>query len=172
MAQLHWIRRYMWIVPVLLGLVFLGAGAYMIREGLAAKDDVHDALVAEQITTSQDASIPGVPVDSVATAQSQEALITEHTLGELGPYSSMARDDPNRETYLSGVTLRNALNLAVMGFKVSDLVVGVGAIVLVIGLTNIIVMAPVLFWVREGAPKGVEVAAAVPRPAHRPAPSG
>jgi hypothetical protein len=154
MALVGLIRRYMWTVPVLIGLVFVGAGAYMISEGLVAKDDVHHALVAEEITTSEDASIPGALVDSVSTAKAQEALITEHTLGELGPYSGMERDDPDRETYINGVTLRTALNQAVIGFKVADLVVGVGMIVLVIGLTNIAVMAPVLFWTREGTTKG------------------
>lgn len=149
MAMLGWIRQYMWTVPILIGLVFVGTGAYMISEGLAAKDDVHHALVAEQIITSDDATIPGALVDSVATAKAQEALIMEHTLGEFGPYSGMERDDPDRETYIKGVALRTALNQAVMGFKVAELVVGVGVLVLVIGLTNIVVMAPVLFWTRE-----------------------
>ena len=153
------IRRYMWIIPVLIGLVFVGSGVYTISEGLAAKDEVRGALVAEQITTSEDASIPSVLVDSVATARAQEALITEHTLGSLGPYSSMERDNPDRDTYVTGVTLRTALNQAVIGFRVSDLVIGIGAMILVVGLTNIVLMAPVLFWTREGTPKRAGVMA-------------
>ena len=152
MTTLGWIRRYLWVVPVLIGLVFVGAGVYMISEGVAAKNEVHDTLVAEQITTSDDASIPGVLVDSAATARAQEALIREHTLGEMGPYSGLERGDPQRETYITGVTLRNALNMAVLGFNVSNLVIGIGAIVVVMGLTNITVMAPVLFWTRGEAP--------------------
>ncbi len=152
MTALQRIRRYMWVVPVLIGLVFVGAGVYMITEGLAAKNEVHDTLVAEQITTSDDATIPGALVESAATARAQEVLIREHTLGEMGPYSGMERDDPQRETYLKGVTLRNALNMAVLGFNVSNLVIGIGALVVVIGLTNISVMAPVLFWTRGEAP--------------------
>jgi len=152
MATLGWIRRYMWVVPVLIGLVFVGAGVYMISEGVAAKNEVHDTLVAEQISTSDDATIPGALVDSAATARVQEELIREHTLGEMGPYSGMERDDPQRETYLKGVTLRNALNMAVLGFNVSNLVIGIGVLVVVIGLTNIAVMAPVLFWTRGEVP--------------------
>ncbi len=152
MAALGWIRRYMWVVPVLIGLVFVGAGVYMITEGLAAKNEVHNTLVAEQIITSDDATIPGALVDSAATARAQEELIREHTLGEMGPYSGMERDGPQRETYLKGVTLRNALNMAVLGFNVSNLVIGIGVIVVVMGLTNITVMAPVLFWTRGEAP--------------------
>ena len=48
--------------------------------------------------------------------------------------SSLDRDDPNRETYLSGLTLRNSLNLAVVGFGVADMAVGVGAVTIVLGL--------------------------------------
>jgi hypothetical protein len=145
-------RRYIWIVPVLLGLVFIGAGAYMVSEGMQAKDQVHDALVAEQITTSDDATIPGVLVDSPATARAQEEVIKEHTLGTNGPYSGMARDDPNRDSYIKGVTLRTALNQAVIGFKVSDLVIGMGAVVIVLGATNVLLMAPVMYLVGQGAP--------------------
>ena len=48
----------------------------------------------------------------------------------------MEPDDPNRETYLKGLTLRNALNLAVVGFGVADLAIGTGAgaISIVLGL--------------------------------------
>ena len=84
--------------------------------------------------------------------RAQEELIREHTLGEIGPYSGMERDNPQRETYLNGVTLRNPLNMAVLGFNVSNLVIGIGVLVVVIGLTNIAVMAPVLFWTRGEAP--------------------
>lgn len=141
------VRHYVWLVPVLLGFLFLGAGAYMMSEGVEARNLVRNELRAEQITTSEDASIPGVLVADVSTARSEEALITEHTRGEYGPYSGMERDDPNRATYLNGVTLRNALNLAVMGFKVSDLVVGIGVFVVVLGVTNIVFLAPVMYFV-------------------------
>ena len=46
----------------------------------------------------------------------------------------MEPDDPNRETYLKGLTLRNALNLAAVGFGVADLAIGTGAISIVLGL--------------------------------------
>ncbi|MEE8347066.1 MAG: hypothetical protein V3S20_06945, partial [Dehalococcoidia bacterium] len=119
------------------------------------------------ITTSDDAVIPGALVDDVATARAQEGIIKEHTLGTLGPYSGMEREDPNRETYLKGVTLRTALNQAVMGFKVADLVVGVGALVLVIGLTNVTVMAPMLYWTRDGFPTSTRIPAVTPAGAAR-----
>ena len=46
----------------------------------------------------------------------------------------MERDDPNRESHLKGLTLRNALNLAIVGFGVADLAMGVGAVTIVLGV--------------------------------------
>lgn len=148
--QMTQIRRYLWIVPAVLGLVFVASGAYTISEGAAAADLVRAELRDEQVTTSGDASIPNTLVQDAATAEVQAATIKEHTYGQYGPYSGMERDDPNRETYLKGLTLRNSLNMAVMGFKVSDLVVGIGALIIAVGLTNTFVLAPVLYWNREG----------------------
>ncbi len=143
-------RRYLWVVPIILGAVFIASGAYMFTEGRAAKAQVKDSLVAEQITTSKDASIPGVLVQDAATAQAQADAIHEHSLAlENGKtYSQMTKDDPNRATYLDGVGLRTALSLAVMGFKVSDLVMGIGAFLIVTGATNVFFLAPVLFLLR------------------------
>jgi hypothetical protein len=154
MSMLTTIRRWMWIVPVLLGLVFIGAGVYMVSEGVSAKNVVKDTLVAEQITTAEDAAIPGVLVSNAATAQAQADVIQAHTLEntEGQTYAQMDREDPRRDLYVKAVTLRTALNTAVMGFKVADLVIGVGLIVGIIGVSNVLVLAPVLYWARGEAP--------------------
>ena len=152
MAPLATIRRFMWLVAVVLGLVFVAAGAYMVSEGLSAKGQVHDTLVAERITTSKDASIANAPVDDAATAQAQSDVIKMHVMETTKgkTYSEMDRQDPLRATYLDSVSLRTALNLAVMGFKVSDLVIGMGAFIIVVGATNVLLTAPLLYWLREG----------------------
>ena len=49
----------------------------------------------------------------------------------------MERDDPNREFYLKGLTLRNSLNLSVLAFGVADLAMGVGAVIIVMGLSTV-----------------------------------
>lgn len=142
------IHRALWISAVVLGAVFIGFGAFTISEGFAAKDLIRAELADEQVMTARDASIPGVPVTSEATARAQAEAIKGHTYGEYGPYSAMERDDPNRETYLKGLTLRNSLNLAAMGFKVTDLVIGVGALIVAIGVVDMVLLAPVLYWTR------------------------
>ena len=142
------IRRFLWIVPVVIGLVFVAAGAYTISEGFGARDLVRAELADEQVKTSDTASIPGAWVTDVTTAEVQAATIKEHTFGQFGPYSGMERDDPNRATYLDGLTLRNSLNMAVLGFKISELVVGIGALIIGLGVAHIALLAPVLYWGR------------------------
>jgi hypothetical protein len=143
------IRRQLWIVAVVMGIAFIALGTYTITEGLDAKDLVRAELEDEQVVTSSDASIPDTLVTNAATAQAEAEIIKEHTYGRFGPYTGMEREDPNRDTYLKGLTLRNSLNMAAMGFQVSDFVVGVGALVVVIGLTNTFMFAPLLYWTRD-----------------------
>ena len=102
--------------------------------GLDAKGDIREALVKENVITSGDATIPGVLVQDADTAKAQAVAIEDHTFGRFGPYSSLDRDDPNREAYLDGLTLRNSLNLAVVGFGVADMAVGIGAVTIILGL--------------------------------------
>lgn len=145
------IRRNIWIAVVGVGIAFFAAGLFMVNEGMDAKTLVRDRLVAEQIITGEDAAVPNALVQDVATAEAQEALITEHTLGTLGAYSTLERGSAERDTYLTGVTLRTALNLAVMGFKIADLVVGVGVFIAVVGLANIFLVAPLAYLVGHEA---------------------
>ena len=86
-----------------------------------------------------------------ATATVQAATLKEHTYGKFGPYAGMERDDPNRETYRKGLTMRNSLNMAVMGLRVAELVIGIGALLIGLGLTEMFLMAPVLYWTRPEA---------------------
>lgn len=121
-------------VAIFLGIGMVVLGGIFIFMGLDAKGDIREALVKENVITSEDAPIPGVLVRDADTAKAQAVAIESHTFGRFGPYSSMERDDPNRETYITGLTLRNSLNLAVVGFGVTDLVVGVGAVTIVLGI--------------------------------------
>ncbi len=147
------VRHNVWLAPLELGVVFIAGGIYMVSEGNAAKDEVRSAIVAENIITSDDASIPGVPVNSEATARSEAAVIDKHLLEITGGkrYADLDRDDPLRDTALRAVNLRTSLNLAVMGFNVSDLVIGMGVFMIVIGGTFVLFMAPAVFYSAEVA---------------------
>lgn len=126
--------KYAVAIAMLLGIGMVVVGGIFIAMGLDAKAEIREALLKERVITSRDSPIPGVLVEDADTARAQQDSIEAHTFGSFGPYSGMERDDPNRDVYLKGLTLRNALNLAVVGFGVADLAIGMGWIAVVLGL--------------------------------------
>lgn len=113
-------------------------GVFFVVMGFEAKSTIRTALAEENVTTSKDAVEFGVPggvlVDDARTAEAQAAVIKKHSIDRYGLYSEMERDDPNRATYIKGLTLRNSLNLSVLGFGVADLAIGTGAMIIVLGI--------------------------------------
>jgi hypothetical protein len=156
------LKQRLWVAAVAVGVIFVISGAVMLWQGAAARSDVREGLQEENITTSSDATLfgveAGIPVDNATTAKAQADVIHFHSLGGedkqvvdgkiVGgtPYSGMARDDPARATYLDGVALRSALMLAYTGFKVSDLVMGLGAAFVLVGLSTAGLLGPALYW--------------------------
>ena len=149
------------LMLIVLGVVFLGAGSYTVYRGFDAKDQVRDELVAQNITTTPDASIPNERVDSIATARSMAAIIDVHareaagglTYSEMGRFMAANGDaagtndeaaaikgndgkpvpNPVRNTAFQASALRTSLYTSVMAFEVSNLVVGLGLMILVLG---------------------------------------
>jgi len=149
------------VVLVLMGVVFMGAGVYTVHRGFDAKHEVKQELVAQSITTPADASIPNVAVNDARTAESMARIINHHSLqstggktySELGKYlaadgKSDTNDakaalkgadgspvaNPARNTAFQASSLQTSLWSSVMAFNLSDLVVGIGAMILVLGL--------------------------------------
>lgn len=163
------VSKFAVVVAMLLGLGMVALGSVFIIMGLNARSDIREALIKENVITSQDAAVPGVPVQDAETAKMQQDVIEQHTFGRWGPYSSLDRNDPNRQTYLNGLTIRNSLNLSILGFGVADLAMGTGGIAIVLGLiiaglaipvhllvlrqqrlTGIVQAIAASTWVREG----------------------
>ena len=46
------------VIAIVLSLVLVGAGAVMLIQGVEARRDVREALVAERIISAEDAAIP------------------------------------------------------------------------------------------------------------------
>jgi hypothetical protein len=225
----RWARHWFWIVPIAIGIGFIGGGAYMISEGRDAHDEVRDNIVREDITVAEDApAFAGETVDSPAAADAQADAILQHTLASTGGYlyaqigrymmpdgnymlpfgtyltadgdtttdASLAATDEDgnpinvttdetqaatnaqgqpvgawtsnaelaakdasgqpiqnqlRNTAKDSAFLRTSLGVAVMGFKVSDLVVGMGVFMLVMGVVTVVFLAPAVYWAAEVA---------------------
>jgi hypothetical protein len=162
MKYLNMARHWFWVAPLILGLVFIGGGLYMVSEGREASDEVEDAIRRENIVTSEDARVPNVPVTDARTAEAQADVIEQHYLEITGgrTYAELDRDDPNRDTALTAANLRTSLNLAVMGFKISDLVVGMGFFMVAVGGTFILFLAPAVYWAAEVANEHSKIAEA------------
>ena len=148
------------IMLMVLGLVFVAAGGYTVYRGVDAKHDVKRELVAQNITTTPDASIPNVQVNDAATAESMARIIDHHSLeasggktySELGRYVAADGTDTNdanaavkgadgkpvanpiRNTAFQASSLETSLWSSVLAFNVADLVVGLGVMVIVLGL--------------------------------------
>ena len=53
--------------------------------GADGKGDIREALRKEKVIIAQDATLPGVLVEDVATARAQQDAIEAHTFGRFGP---------------------------------------------------------------------------------------
>jgi hypothetical protein len=144
---MFFLRRHApWIASLVLGLTLVIGGIFMVVQGISVRNEIRDELRDEHVTTSQDADPPGVLVEDAKTARAQADAIKQHTLGTWGPYSELPREDPRRAQFIDGVALRTALNMAVMGFGVTQLVIGAGALVLVAGLATLFLATPGLYF--------------------------
>jgi len=150
------------ILLMVLGVVFLAAGAYTTFRGYDAKEQVKDELLAQNITTPEDASIPNARVDDPRTAQSMADIIDKHALESTGglTYSEMGRfavasgdpagtsdpeealkgadgkpvANPLRNVAFQASALRTSLYTSIMAFNVADLVMGLGLMIAVTGI--------------------------------------
>ncbi len=147
------IKQNLWIGAIVFSLVMIAFGGFFVAKGVSAKALITEQLTEEKITTSNDAELFGVPgglpVADARTAQAQADVIKYHSIENWGLFSEMERSDPNRANYITGLTLRNSLSLAVMGYGIADFAMGVGAVLILVGIGGIALVAPSLYWVRS-----------------------
>ena len=128
-------------VAIVAGAGFLVAGPYLGYRGFDARAQVRAELLAENITTPADASIPNVRVQDARTALAQADVIEKHTMKATGgrTYAELDREDPARQVAYQGATLRTALLSSVLAWNVANLVIGLGALVFALGAVSLLV---------------------------------
>lgn len=78
---------------LVIGILLVVAGLVTVGSGIYINSFVTDQLASQNITTPDDASIPNVPVNSMATALSMADIIQHHAAGSGGglTYAEMGR---------------------------------------------------------------------------------
>jgi hypothetical protein len=152
------------ILPILLmlvGVAFIGGGVYTTARGFDAKEEVREALVAQNITTPPDAAIPNALVQDAATADAMADVIGVHVAEATGgrTYAEMGRfltpdggdtsdekealkdeagnpvTNPTRNVAFQASALQTSLHTSHMAFNVADLVIGLGVLISVLGIS-------------------------------------
>ena len=108
----------------------------MIAGGIATWFVVSDTLADQQITTSDDACLPGRDVTGPFTAYCEAKVIEQHSLEATGGlyYAEMDREDPLREVAANASFLQASLFTSVVAFGVAAMAVAVGLLFILIGL--------------------------------------
>jgi hypothetical protein len=173
-----------------LGISFVGGGAYAVDRGLDAKAEVRAELSAQNIRTPADAAIPNTLVRDVATATAMADIVDHHarkttkglSFAEMGRFLARSGDpagtsveadavrgpdgqpvrNPLRTVAFESSAVRTGLFTTVMAFNVADLVVGLGAMTLALGVA-LAAVGVVIGDVRVRVP--VRRTAVVPLPA-------
>jgi hypothetical protein len=150
------------ILLIVIGFAFVLGGGYTVYRGIDARNLVESELAAQRITTPEDASLPNVVVNDVASAESMAAIINEHALKSTGglTYSEMGRfatpdgapkgtneataaakdaagkpvANAARNTAFQASSLRTSLYSSMMAFEIATLVTGLGIMLAALGI--------------------------------------
>jgi hypothetical protein len=162
-------KRYIGAAVLLIGMMVTAFGGLFVAQGWNARNEVKAALADEQVYATIDEQ--RVLVDDQAELTYQANVIKGHTLGTYGAWQDIPRtladgsENPDRQSFLNGLTLRTSLYLGRVSLEMSNLVIALGAIFLVIGTalaTAGVVLVGIARFVTQ---PGFEPAAAAVRPA-------
>jgi hypothetical protein len=120
----------------LIGIIVLIAGAVLAVAGAVTYVMVSATLADEKITVSDDANhFAGKDVKGPFTAFSEAQTIEKHALAASGgkTYAELPKDDPNRQTVMTGSFLRASLFTSVVAFGVAAMAFGMGILFILIG---------------------------------------
>lgn len=118
----------------LVGVISIVLGAFFVFQSIAKSNMITEQMYSEKISyNSADGSINGT-IDTPQEASSMALVLKQHRSERYGNYSELKRDDPNRDQILKAMTMENSLNLAVLGYGLTDVVKATGAFMIIVGL--------------------------------------
>ena len=136
------LSRALSIFVVIIGVVALVVGGVFIWQSMAKNDLLVTAMQQEKITLGIEGEDIGVGefIDTAAEAEIAGDIVREHRHGIAPTYGDLLggeRYDPTdttQLTYAQALNLENYLYLAVLGFGVTQIALGAGAFMVVMGL--------------------------------------
>ena len=120
----------------LLSILVMLAGLIMVIAGAVTWFTVQGQLADERITVSEDADwFAGEKIDGPLTAYAEAQVIEKHALqaSKGKTYAELSREDPTRQTVMTGSFLRASLFTSVVSFGVAAMAMGVGLLLALIG---------------------------------------
>ncbi len=128
-------KRVLATLLLVVGVLSLVMGGVFVAQGFSKSAMITQAMRAQKVSyAGADGKINGI-IDTATEAQTMAGILEQHRAEQFGYYSELKRDDPNRDQILKAMTMENALNLAVMGYGLTDVVKAVGLFMGLIGLT-------------------------------------
>jgi hypothetical protein len=119
-----------------IGLITMIAGIVLVVAGAFTYVMVSVTLADEKITVSDDAKyLAGDEVNGPFSAYSEAQTIEKHTVEATGgkTYAELDREDPARQTAMTGSFLRASLFTSVVAFGVAAMAVGIGILFALLG---------------------------------------
>ncbi|MBA7633967.1 hypothetical protein ES703_41538 [subsurface metagenome] len=134
--------KYLWIMVLALAVVAFALGTVFIVQGVEKSNWMKEAIRLEKVTIGIDesAAAKGDVVDSLNEAQHAGDTIREHRRAIAPTYEDLLageRFDPTiteHLTYAQAMNLENYLYVAVLGFGVTQMLIGSGVFMLVMGI--------------------------------------
>ena len=124
---------------MLIGVVGLVIGIVFIVQSVSVNAQLTEGLAVEKVTLSlpeegEKGYFEGNVIDTAKEAKVAQDILEEHLRDDYGTYGDTGRGSDERTSYLDGTTLRNSLNMAVMGFGVAQIALASGVVMIVTGL--------------------------------------
>jgi hypothetical protein len=133
-----------------MGQYYLPEGNYMLPNGTYLTPDGGTTLDVTAAATDDEGNPINTTTDATlaATNSNDEPVRAWTSDRALAATDSSGSPVPNslRTTAQTSAFLRTSLGVAIMGFEVSNLVVGLGAFLILIGVMNVLIMSPVTYW--------------------------
>lgn len=137
---MSWIMDKLWMLVLVLAVISLVLGTVFIVQGATKSAWMSEAMRTEQVTLglSSESIAEGNFIDSAAEAQKAADTIREHRRSIAPTYNDLLGgakfnvSDPVQLTYAQAMNMENYLYMAVLGFGVAQMALGIGVFMLVV----------------------------------------